>query len=104
MGDSAPYRTLARELAGRPGRLTARRVVARAEKARQPFLPGLPENHPWATEAIIKANEPLTNSRQQSHIIVSSRFFLTAAGAIRFMLHLAVILCLDKIGIILIYL
>ena len=57
-----------------------------------------------ATEAITKANEPLTNSRQQSHIIVSSRVFLTAAGAIRFMLHLAVILCLDKIGIILIYL
>jgi len=41
------------------------------------------------TEAITKANEPLANSRQQPHLVVGSRVFLTPSGTVPIMFHLA---------------
>jgi hypothetical protein len=50
-----------------------------------------------ATEAITKANEPLTNPRQQPHLVVGSRVFLTPSEAVPIMFHLAVPCILIKL-------
>jgi hypothetical protein len=51
------------------------------------------------TEAITKAHEPLANSRQQPHLVVGSRVFLTPSGAVPIMFHLAVPCILIKLAL-----
>jgi len=63
------------------------------------FYRGFDRSRPLAemvTEAIAKANEPLTNPRQPPHLGVGSSLFLTPSGAVPLMFHLAVSYLLIK--------
>jgi hypothetical protein len=52
-----------------------------------------------ATEALTKADEPLANPRQPTHLMVGSSVFLTPFGVVPIMFHLTVPCLLIKLAL-----
>ena len=103
---------VARSAADRPGRSADLcehrrrrfRPGRRAPAETRDLVPHGPFDCPPAlaemlTEAIAKANEPTTNLRQQAHIAVGRRVFLTTSGTGPIMFQLAMSCVLIKLAL-----